>query len=54
VKLAKKKTLRRWPQADETHFLNVDLDVLSRHPVEPLAKGFGRRFKPHDESRRTG
>ena len=43
MKLAKKKRLRRWPQADETHFLNVDLDVLSRHPLEPLAKGFGRR-----------
>jgi hypothetical protein len=34
VKLAKKKRLRRWPQADETYFLNVDL--LSRHSLEPL------------------
>jgi hypothetical protein len=43
VKLTKKKSRPRWPQADETHFLNVDLDVLSRQPLEPLAKGFGRR-----------
>ena len=27
---------------EETHFMNVDLDVLSRSPLEPLADAFGK------------
>ena len=27
---------------DEMHFMNVDLDVLSRSPLEPLAQAFGK------------
>jgi hypothetical protein len=27
---------------DEIHFMNVDLDVFSRSPLDPLATAFGR------------
>jgi hypothetical protein len=28
---------------DDAHFLNVDLDILSRAPLEPLVAGFGKK-----------
>ena len=40
-----------------TRFLNVDLDIISRKPLEPLVLAFGRRVSPHyvgREGRRYG
>ena len=34
---------RTWPDDDETTFINVDLDIVSRSPLEALVKAFGRR-----------
>src|SRR5262245_43352915 len=38
-----------------THFLNVDLDLYSRHQIEPLVKALGRKvivlFKGRDRTR---
>ena len=34
-----------WPEDDETQFLNVDLDVWSRSPLDQLVAAFGRRVR---------
>jgi hypothetical protein len=34
---------RKWPDDDQTTFINVDLDIVSRSPLEPLVKAFGQR-----------
>ncbi len=34
------------PERNETYFLNVDLDVFARSPLEPLAAAFGSSVIP--------
>jgi hypothetical protein len=36
-----------WTGEDETTFLNVDLDIRSRAPLEPLAAAFGEQVGVH-------
>ena len=36
-----------WTGEEETAFLNVDLDIRSRAPLEPLAAAFGKQVGVH-------
>jgi hypothetical protein len=49
--------MRRVNREGETSFLNVDLDVWSRRPLEPLVEALGKRIIVHHvgrEGRRHG
>jgi hypothetical protein len=39
--MTRKQPRPRRPERNETYFLNVDLDVFARSPLEPLAAAFG-------------
>ena len=49
--------MRRVNREDETSFLNVDLDIWSRRPLEPLVEALGKKIFVHHvgrEGRRHG
>src|SRR5258708_5978753 len=42
---------RKWPDDDETQFLNLDLEILSKASLAPLVKAFGKRVLVLHEGR---
>jgi hypothetical protein len=41
--MTRKQPRPQRPERNETYFLNVDLDVFARSPLEPLAAAFGSK-----------
>lgn len=39
--------MTRWPEEGETNFLNVDLDIYSNTPLDPIVAAFGEQVSVH-------